>query len=98
MPVNLSIKNVPDDVVSGLRSRAANNQRSFQHELLEILKQAAKDQPEVTIDVLLERTQRKKPALDETTSKVLAAQDAEHERMARRFDDLLGRPDEERPA
>jgi plasmid stability protein len=41
MPANLSIKNVPDEVMSGLRNRAANNQRSFQAELLEILKQAA---------------------------------------------------------
>jgi plasmid stability protein len=97
MPVNLSIKNVPDDVVSGLRSRAVSNQRSLQQELLDILKQAAKGQGEVTIDVLLERAQRKKPALDEAASKVLAAQDAEHDRVAQRFDDLLGRSDDARP-
>ncbi len=93
MPVNLSIKNVPDEVVRGLRNRAANNQRSLQHELLDILREAARDQPEVSIDGLLERAQRKKPALDEAASKVLAAKDAEHERAARRFEDLLGRPD-----
>ena len=29
MPVNLSIKNVPDEVARGLRNRAARNQRSF---------------------------------------------------------------------
>ena len=46
MPVNLSIKNVPDEVARGLRNRAARNQRSLQQELLDILKQAAKDQPE----------------------------------------------------
>ena len=94
MPVNLSIKNVPDDVVDGLRSRAINNQRSLQQELLDILRQAAKGQAPVTIDVLLERAQRKKPALDETASAVLAAQDAEHEKMAQRFQDLLSRPDD----
>ncbi|MBN1322143.1 MAG: hypothetical protein JXA87_15025 [Thermoleophilia bacterium] len=98
MPVNLSIKNVPDEVVRGLRNRAANNQRSLQHELLDILRQASKDQPEVSIDGLLERAQRKKAALDEAASRVLAAQDAEQERVAQRFEDLLGRSDGESPA
>jgi plasmid stability protein len=97
MPVNLSIKNVPDDVARGLRNRAALNQRSLQQELLEILKQAAKGQGEVTIDALLERAQRKKPALDEAASKVLAARDAEHESVAKRFEDLLTGPDDAGP-
>ena len=97
MPVNLSIKNVPDEVARGLRNRAALNQRSLQEELLEILKQAAKDQGAVTIDGLLTTAQRKKQALDEAASKVRAAQDAEHERMARRFEDLVAGPDDARP-
>ena len=92
MPVNLSIKNVPDDVARGLRNRAALNQRSLQEELLEILKQAAKDQGPITIDGLLASAQRKKPALDEAASKVRAAQDAEQERMAQRFEELMARP------
>ena len=95
MPVNLSIKNVPDEIAEGLRNRAALNQRSLQQELLEILKQAAKGQAPVSIEVLLERAQRKKPALDEAASKVLAAHDEEQERIARRFEDLLGRPDDD---
>lgn len=93
MSVNLSIKNVPDEVVRGLRNRAALNQRSLQQELLDILKQAARGQGEVSIDTLLERAQRTKPALDEAASKVLAAQDAEHDRVAQRFADLLGGAD-----
>jgi len=36
MPVNLSIKNAPDDVVERLRRRAAKNHRSLQGELLAI--------------------------------------------------------------
>jgi len=95
MPVNLSIKNVPDEVARGLRNRAGRNNRSLQQELLEILKQAAKDQPEVTIDVLLANAQRKKPALDVAASKVLAAHDAEQEKTARKFEDLLGTSGEE---
>lgn len=94
MPVNLSIKNVPDEIVAGLRNRAAHNQRSFQQELLGILRQAAKDQAPVTIDGLLERAQRKRPALDEAASAVLAAHEAEQEKMAQRFQDLLSEPDD----
>ncbi len=97
MPVNLSIKNVPDEVARGLRNRAAHNQRSLQQELLEILKQAAKDQAPVTIEVLLAGAERKKPALDEAASKVLAAHDAEQEKVARRFEDLLGGPEDDTP-
>lgn len=97
MPVNLTVKNVPDDVVRGLRNRALANQRSLQQELLHILKEAAKGQSEVSIDVLLERAQRKRPALDEAASKVLAAKEAEQDQVARRFEDLLGSIDETGP-
>lgn len=37
MPVNLSIKNVPDDVAEKLRQRAKKNHRSLQGELLFII-------------------------------------------------------------
>lgn len=94
MPVNLSIKNVPDEVARALRNRAVHNQRSLQEELLAILRHAAKDAAPVTIDGLIERAQRKKPALEDATSRILAAKDAEQERTARRFEDLLAGPDE----
>jgi plasmid stability protein len=97
MPTHLSIKNVPDEVVRALRNRAALNQRSLQQELLEILKQAAKGQPAVTIDTLLAQAERRRAALDEAASRVLAARDAEQERVAQRFEDLLTRPDDMRP-
>jgi antitoxin FitA len=41
MPVNLSIKNVPDDLADRLRERAERNRRSLQRELLVILEEAA---------------------------------------------------------
>lgn len=41
MPVNLSIKNVPDEIAEELRSRAAKNHRSLQGELMAILEEAA---------------------------------------------------------
>lgn len=37
MSVNLSVKNVPDDLADRLRTRAARNRRSLQGELMAIL-------------------------------------------------------------
>jgi plasmid stability protein len=42
MPVNLSVKNVPDELAERLRRRAAANRRSLQRELLSILEAAAR--------------------------------------------------------
>ncbi len=41
MPVNLSIKNVPDALAGKLRARAQRNHRSLQRELMSILELAA---------------------------------------------------------
>lgn len=43
MPVNLSVKNVPDVLADRLRARAARNHRSLQRELISILEAAAGD-------------------------------------------------------
>jgi plasmid stability protein len=40
MPVNLSIKNVPDQIADRLRERAAKHRRSLQGELLVILEES----------------------------------------------------------
>lgn len=40
MPVNLSIKNVPDGLADALRDRAERNHRSMQGELMAILETA----------------------------------------------------------
>lgn len=42
MPVSLSIKNVPDEIVDKLKQRAAQNHRSLQGELLYLLEEAVK--------------------------------------------------------
>jgi plasmid stability protein len=42
MPVNLSIKNAPDDVVQRLRERATRNHRSLQGELMAIIEEAVR--------------------------------------------------------
>ena len=48
MPVNVSVKNVPDDVVDKLRRRARRHHRSLQGELMVILEEAAA--PGLTVD------------------------------------------------
>ena len=47
MPVNLSIKNAPDEVVQRLRQRAARRQRSLHDELLAIIEEAARSEQEL---------------------------------------------------
>ncbi|MFL5285807.1 MAG: FitA-like ribbon-helix-helix domain-containing protein [Rhodopila sp.] len=55
MPVNLSIKNAPDDVVRRLRARAERNHRSLQGELMAIIEAAVQDEPVATAaDILAE--------------------------------------------
>lgn len=51
MPVNLSVKNVPDELAGLLRERAKRNQRSMQGELLVILEEALAPRP-LTIEQL----------------------------------------------
>ena len=41
MPVNLSIKSVPNEIADELRERAARNHRSLQGELMAIIEEAA---------------------------------------------------------
>jgi plasmid stability protein len=45
MAVNLSIKDVPDELAELLRRRAARNHRSLQGELMAIIEQAAHGEP-----------------------------------------------------
>lgn len=45
MPLNLSVKNAPDEVVRRLKDRAARHHRSLQGELMVILEAAAYDEP-----------------------------------------------------
>jgi plasmid stability protein len=53
MPVNLSIKNVPDDLAERLRDRAKRSHRSLQGELMVILEEAVGDRGRMSpIEVL----------------------------------------------
>jgi plasmid stability protein len=53
MPVNLSIKNAPDEVVQRLRQRAERHHRSLQGELLAIIEEAVSTEQELTPAELL---------------------------------------------
>jgi antitoxin FitA len=55
MPVNLSIKNAPDDVVQRLRERAERHHRSLQGELMAIIEAAVRDDhPATPAEILAE--------------------------------------------
>ena len=55
MPVNLSIKNAPDNVVQRLRKRADRHHRSLQGELMAIIEAAAREErPSTPATVLAE--------------------------------------------
>jgi plasmid stability protein len=54
MPVNLSVKNVPDDVAEKLRLRAKANNRSLQGELLAVLQEAVSSPSKLSAAELLQ--------------------------------------------
>jgi len=54
MPVNLSIKNVPDHVAEQLRRRAAKHHRSLQGELMAVLEESISKKRTLTPAQLLE--------------------------------------------
>ncbi len=57
MPVNISIKNVPDELAEKLRQRARAAHRSLQGELMVILEQATGEYQSVTLGMIRERAQ-----------------------------------------
>jgi plasmid stability protein len=58
MPVNLSIKNAPDDVVTRLRNRARRHHRSLQGEMLAILEEAVSSPRILTPEGVLTEVRR----------------------------------------
>ena len=55
MPVNLSIKNVPDHITEKLRRRAAKHHRSLQGELVAILEESVSEERALTpVELLAE--------------------------------------------
>jgi antitoxin FitA len=58
MPVNLSIKNVPDYIVERLRKRAALNHRSLQGELMALLEQTVGPEKQISLAELIDHAER----------------------------------------
>ena len=54
MPVNLSIKNAPEELVRQLRERAGRHHRSLQGELLAIIEAAVQDRRATPAEILAE--------------------------------------------
>lgn len=79
MPVNLSVKNVPDELADRLRRRADAAHRSMQGELMAILEAALEDRPPMRPREILARLE----ALDLHTERE-AADDVRRERDATR--------------
>lgn len=50
MAINLSIKNVPDELAAQIKARAARNHRSLQGELMAILESVAQETSLLTLD------------------------------------------------
>lgn len=76
MSVNVSVKNVPDDLMERLRTRAKRHHRSLQGELMSILEEATRPSP-----VSLDEADRRVKSLnlrtrDETTAWVRELRDA----------------------
>lgn len=58
MPLNLSIKSAPDEIVQKLKLRAERNHRSLQGEMLAILEAAVKEEAPLSIDQLFDETRQ----------------------------------------
>jgi antitoxin FitA len=58
MPVNLSIKNAPEDIVQRLRARAERHHRSLQGELLAIIEEAVRPEQELSPAELMAEVRR----------------------------------------
>ena len=58
MPVNLSIKNAPDEVVRRLRQRADRHHRSLQGELMAIIEAAVREDQPLTPAAILAEVRR----------------------------------------
>ena len=58
VPVNLLIKDAPDEVVERLRARAARHHRSLKGELLAIVEEAVRPAPYLTPEEVLAEVRR----------------------------------------
>ncbi|MBI2312713.1 MAG: Arc family DNA-binding protein [Betaproteobacteria bacterium] len=73
MPVTLSIKNAPDDVVRRLKARAERHHRSLQGELMAIIEEAVSGNRRLTPAEALEQARRRKLATPKEAAAIVRA-------------------------
>ena len=79
MPVNLSIKNAPDDLVALLKERAQRNHRSLQGETLAILEDAVRRPRRLTpLELLAEIEKLNFETPNESTQIIRKMRDERH--------------------
>jgi plasmid stability protein len=79
MAINLSIKNVPDDIAAKLRERAVRNHRSLQGELMSILETVATSEATLSLEDIWARGQAQGLAMaPESTGIVRDMRDGRH--------------------
>lgn len=78
--MNLSIKNIPEDVVESLRRRAARNHRSLQGELSAIVEAAACDAPADALGLLADIRALGKPTPNDAVAIIRADRDRDESR------------------
>ena len=71
--VNLSIKNVPDQLAASLRVRATRNHRSIQGELMAILEEALESDRRLDARKLLSRVRKLKLATHDQATRIVRA-------------------------
>ena len=72
MPVNLSIKNVPDDIHEALKKRAAKNRRSLNNEILKALEMTVARERDVEAQVKRLRKLHAKQRFEVSTEEIVA--------------------------
>jgi plasmid stability protein len=72
MPVNLSIKNVPEDIHEALKKRAAKNRRSLNNEILRALEESVQERRRVDEQIERLRALRAKQRFKTTTEEIVA--------------------------
>ncbi len=74
MPVNLSVKNVPDAVARRLKARAKRHHRSLQGELLAIVEEAAETPAPISPKDVLAEVRRLGLATPPEAAKIVRAE------------------------
>jgi plasmid stability protein len=71
MPVNISVKNVPDELARRLRARAQRHHRSLQGELVVIFEEAVREEEPLSPAELLATIRQRGPRTHEEAARAV---------------------------